>query len=69
MEDHVAYLGSGADTADETSQIHRQLDEIDDAVGRLPVPIQFAEQFYNLRTHLDLVRERLKSKAPGFASA
>ena len=31
--------------------------------GRLPVPIQFAEQFYNLREHLDLVRERLKMKA------
>ena len=27
------------------------------------VPIQFAEQFYQLRNHLDLVRERLKQKA------
>ncbi len=69
VEDHVAQLEPGPETAGEMSQIHRQLDEIDDAVGRLPVPIQFAEQFYNLRTHLDLVRERLKTKEPQFASA
>ncbi len=62
VEEGVATVGSGEEARAAAKELHGKLDHIDDAVGRLPVPIQFAEQFYNLRNHLDLVRERLKSK-------
>lgn len=60
VESDVAELPRGA--SDSAGDLHNQLDYIDDAVSRLPVPLQFAEQFYNLRNHLDLVRGRLKAK-------
>lgn len=63
VEEDVADLERGAPTTNEVATtLHGRLDQIDDAVRQLPVPIQFAEQFYNLRNHLDLVRERLKQK-------
>jgi hypothetical protein len=62
VEESVAELERGPETATTAATLHTKLDNIDDAVGRLPVPLQFAEQFYNLRNHLDLVRERLKMK-------
>ncbi len=58
VEAEVAVVEQGEATDD----LHQRLNTIDDAVSRLPVPIQFAGQFYDLRTHLDLVRERLKLK-------
>jgi hypothetical protein len=46
--------------ARELTQAHRaELDRIDTAVGRLNVPKAFAEAYYNLRSHIDFVRERL----------
>lgn len=44
----------------EVSMEHRlELDKIDFAVRRLNVPKAFAEAYYNLRSHVDLVRQRL----------
>lgn len=44
----------------ELTLAHRtELDRIDTAVGRLNVPKAFAEAYYNLRSHIDFVRERL----------
>ena len=44
----------------EVSTEHRvELDKIDYAVRRLNVPKAFAEAYYNLRSHIDLVRQRL----------
>lgn len=63
VEENVASLPAGPDARATAASLHNQLDGIDEAVSRLPVPLQFAEQFYNLRNHLDLVRERLKAKA------
>jgi TRAP transporter TAXI family solute receptor len=62
VEEEVAELEPGPEGTAAAATLHSRLDIIDDSVGRLPVPIQFAEQFYNLRNHLDLVRERLKLK-------
>ncbi|MET0568548.1 MAG: TAXI family TRAP transporter solute-binding subunit [Hyphomicrobiaceae bacterium] len=45
-----------------STQIAAAMDEIDrieDAVNRLPVPIGFANQLYDLRGHIDVVRRRL----------
>lgn len=36
---------------------------IEDAVGHLPVPIGFADQYYSLRSAIDLVRQRLGSRS------
>jgi TRAP transporter TAXI family solute receptor len=69
VEDNVTDIEPGPEAVAEATDLHRQLDHIDESVGRLPVPIQFAEQFYNLRTHLDLVRERLKAKVPAALTA
>jgi TRAP transporter TAXI family solute receptor len=60
VEAEVAALPKGASA--EAAELHTELETIDEAVSRTPVPIQFAEQFYNLREHLDLVRQRLKVK-------
>ena len=62
VEEDVADVVPGPEGKNAAATLHTQLDNIDDAVGKLPVPIQFAEQFYQLRNHLDLVRERLKQK-------
>ncbi len=62
VEEDVSEVVPGPDARSAAATLHTKLDNIDDAVGRLAVPIQFAEQFYNLRNHLDLVRERLKQK-------
>lgn len=62
VEEEVADLERGPANVAAATEIHGKLDHIDDSVGRLPVPIQFAEQFYNLRNHLDLVRQRLQAK-------
>lgn len=48
----------------ELSAAHRsELEKIDRAVDRLNVPKAFAEAYYNLRSHIDLVRVRLGASA------
>ena len=37
----------------------RRLDEIEQAVNRMRVPVSFADQFYNLRGHISFVRNQL----------
>jgi len=37
-----------------------RLDEIEEAVNRMKVPASFADQFYGLRGHITIVRDRLK---------
>lgn len=46
-------------------ELRAELDEIDQSVSLVPAPIEFAEQFYNLRSHVELVRQRLETKAAG----
>ena len=45
------------------SLIGVQIDKIEDEVNESPVPLGSSEQFYNLRGHIDLVRNRLKARA------
>lgn len=61
VEDRVAEMPRAQ--REKAAELHAELDDIDGSVRRLPVPVQFAEQFYNMRTHLDLVRQRLNAKA------
>ena len=38
-----------------------QIEEIEDAVNRIPIPLGFTNQLYDLRQHIDVVRRRLKA--------
>jgi hypothetical protein len=42
----------------------KKLDEIEQAVNRMKVPKSFGDQFYVLRQHINLVRERLLDMKP-----
>lgn len=50
---------------------HRdEIDRIDDAVSHIRVPLAFSDQLYNLRSHIDIIRQRLaqRTAAAGIAS-
>lgn len=36
-----------------------EINRIDEAVWAIPVPVQYSEQYYNLRSHIEYVRRRL----------
>ncbi len=38
-----------------------EIDRVEEAVNRIPVPLAFANQLYDLRQHIDVVRRRLNS--------
>ena len=40
----------------------QEVEAIEDEVNDSPVPLGFSEQFYNLRSHIDLVRQRLTTR-------
>jgi hypothetical protein len=39
-----------------------EIERIDAAVRRIHVPLNFSDQFYDLRGHIDLVRQRLAAR-------
>jgi TRAP transporter TAXI family solute receptor len=43
------------------------VERIEDEVNDSPVPLGFSEQFYNLRAHIDLVRQRLRTRGAATA--
>jgi TRAP-type uncharacterized transport system substrate-binding protein len=49
----------GASSEEERSARLRELDRIEAAVDEIPVPLAFADQLYQLRQHIDIVRRRL----------
>jgi TRAP-type uncharacterized transport system substrate-binding protein len=40
-----------------------RLDQLDHQTGRIAVPLSFTGELYDLRAHIDLVRERLRARA------
>jgi len=44
-----------------------EIDRIEEAVNRLPVPLGFTNQLYDLREHIDVVRRRLLALKPAGA--
>jgi hypothetical protein len=48
-----------------------QLERIEDAVSHISLPLNFADQLYNLRSHIDIVRRKMTSRAnaPGQIAA
>ena len=54
---------SGADR----ERLLRELDELEVKVGRITVPLSHADELYSLRSHIDLVRSRLRPAASAAA--
>ena len=52
-------LGQNA-TSDEQEKLLRRLDQIEESVNNMKVAASFADQFYALRSHIAIVRDRLK---------
>ena len=46
-----------------------ELAHIDDAVRGIPIPLQYSEQYYNLRAHIELVERRLMNHPAPTATA
>ena len=53
----------------QVAEAHRELERIDRAVSRIRVPINFSDQFYNLRSHIDVIRLRLDPRPVPVAAA
>ena len=43
------------------AQKQAEIEEIEDAVNRIPIPLGFTDQLYDLRQHIDVVRRRLSA--------
>ena len=54
-------LQTGQTTVDALVQ---ELDELETRVGRIRIPLSYADELYALRNHIDLVRRRLRGEAP-----
>ena len=52
-----------APTLDHIEEKEAELDRIDHAVSRIKVPLNYSDQLYDLRGHIDLVRRRLTPRA------
>jgi TRAP transporter TAXI family solute receptor len=50
----------GVDEGKPREELLRRLDQIEERVNRLSVPLSFADEFYGLRNHIDFVRQRLR---------
>ena len=46
--------------AESTDALLAELDKLDARAARVRVPLGYADQLYSLRSHIDLVRERLR---------
>ena len=53
-----AGLGPKAELA-QLAQKQARIEEIEEAVNQIPVPLGFSNQLYDLRQHIDVVRRRL----------
>jgi hypothetical protein len=52
-----------ADTADERKAAFDRLEEIDEEVSQVNVPVGYRDMHYTLRFHIDLMRNMLHRKA------
>jgi hypothetical protein len=40
-----------------------EIEQIEDAVSHIRFPLTFTDQLYNLRSHIDIVRRKITSRA------
>lgn len=58
-----------AHSPEEMGAYRAEIDRIDAGVRRIRFPLAFSDQFYDLRGHIDLVRQRLEPKPPALRVA
>jgi TRAP transporter TAXI family solute receptor len=51
-----------ADVPEDREKYLKQIEDIDDAVSGIPVPIEYSEHYYQLRSHVEFVRRRLNTQ-------
>jgi len=51
--------------AADRARLLRELDALEQRVGQIPVPLSYADELYALRSHIDLVRGRLRTTGGG----
>ncbi|WP_374579894.1 TAXI family TRAP transporter solute-binding subunit [Pseudoduganella sp.] len=51
----------GVDEGKPAEELLRRLDQIEERVNRLTVPLSFADEFYGLRNHIEFVRQRVRT--------
>jgi len=56
---------NGNPSPEQREELHRQLDEIQQAVNQIRTPLAFADQLYLLRSHVAMVRGRLDATTEG----
>jgi uncharacterized protein len=62
---HLTALERSLDAPEAAAHLHAkqaELERIDAAVSRMRIPVYFADQLYDLRGHIDLVRQRLAAQ-------
>ena len=47
------------------AELLAELDQIDAKLGRITVPLSYADELYALRSHIDMVRRRLRASLGG----
>jgi len=52
-------------TAQEKQELLKRLDRVGEAVNRIKLPLSFADQLFVLRSHVDMVRDRLAHDISG----
>ena len=58
-----------ADEPDNREKHQQEIERIDDAVSGIPLPQQYSEQHYNLRSHIEYVQRRLKAQTAAAPTA
>ena len=46
------------------AQKQEEIEQIEEAVNRIPIPLGFTNQLYDLRQHIDVVRRHLSAVRP-----
>jgi hypothetical protein len=46
------------------AQLARELDALEEKVGRISVPLSYADELYALRNNINLVRRKLEENQP-----
>jgi TRAP transporter TAXI family solute receptor len=59
---HIEQRALGATTASEHADILEQLNRVEAEVGKVHVPLGFAESHYHLRTHIEFIRRLVEGK-------
>ena len=55
-------------TPEELREMESRLDEIEQAVNRIPTPLAYSANLYSFRQHIDLVRARVQHRLASAAS-